>query len=109
MMDGVDIADDPWVLVPGDHALVMSKRGRTRFGFAILLAFFLDRGRFPRHESEVDPRGIATLSQQLNMIGPSSSALFAAAKNSVAVHGCKGAGVEGRDIRQPPGRMSVCT
>jgi hypothetical protein len=42
-------------------------------------------------------------------MGPSSSALFAAAKNSVAVHGCKGAGVESRDIRQPPGRMLVYT
>ena len=62
MMDGVDTADDPWILAPGDHALVMSKRGRTRLGFAILLAFFRDHGRFPRHESEVDPQGIATLS-----------------------------------------------
>src|ERR1700693_5009188 len=26
------------------------------------------------------------------------------AKNSVTVHGCKGVGVEGRDIRRPPGR-----
>ena len=49
MMDGVDTAEDPWILAPGDHALVMSKRGRTRLGFAILLAFFRDRGRFPRH------------------------------------------------------------
>ena len=70
MMDGVDTADDPWILAPGDHALVMSKRGRTRLGFAILLAFFRDRGRFPRHESEVDPQGIATLSQQLNVRAP---------------------------------------
>ena len=70
MMDGVDTDDDPWILAPGDHALVMSKRGRTRLGFAILLAFFRDRGRFPRHESEVDPQGIATLSQQLNVRAP---------------------------------------
>ena len=62
MMDGVDTDDDPWILAPGDNALVMSKRGRTRLGFAILLTFFRDRGRFPRHESEVDPQGIATLS-----------------------------------------------
>ena len=70
MMDGVDTDNDPWILAPGDHALVMSKRGRTRLGFAILLAFFRDRGRFPQHESEVDPQGIATLSQQLNVRAP---------------------------------------
>jgi TnpA family transposase len=76
MMDGVDTADDPWILAPGDHALVMSKRGRTRLGFAILLAFFRDRGRFPRHESEVDPQGIATLSQQLNVRAPVDGEAF---------------------------------
>jgi hypothetical protein len=68
--------DDPWILAPGDHALVMSKRGRTRLGFAILLAFFRDRGRFPRHESEVDPQGIATLSQQLNVRAPVDGEAF---------------------------------
>jgi TnpA family transposase len=76
MMDGVDTADDPWILAPGDHALVMSKRGRTRLGFAILLAFFRDRGRFPRHESEVDPQGIATLSQQFNVRAPVGGEAF---------------------------------
>ena len=76
MMDGVDTADDPWILAPGDHALVMSKRGRTRLGFAILLAFFRDRGRFPRHESEVDPQGIATLSQQVNVRAPVDGEAF---------------------------------
>ena len=76
MMDGVDTAEDPWILAPGDHALVMSKRGRTRLGFAILLAFFRDRGRFPRHESEVDPQGIATLSQQLNVRAPVDGEAF---------------------------------
>jgi hypothetical protein len=38
-------------------------------------------------------------------MGPWSSALFAAAKNYVAVHGCKGAGVEGRDLA---GRRGEC-
>jgi Tn3 transposase DDE domain len=31
------------------------------------LAFFRDRGRFPRAESEVEPQGIAALSRQLNV------------------------------------------
>jgi hypothetical protein len=70
MMDEVGSADDPWIVAPDDHALVMSKRSRTRLGFAILLAFFRDRGRFPRQVSEVDPHGIAALSRQLNLGSP---------------------------------------
>src|ERR1017187_7478095 len=76
MTDGVGTADHPWTLMPTDHALVMSKRGETRLGFAILLAFFRDRGRFPRQESEVDPQGIATLSRQLNVPAPMDGESF---------------------------------
>ena len=54
----------------------MSKRGETRLGFAILLSFFRDRGRFPRQESEVDPQGIATLSRQLNVPTPMDGEAF---------------------------------
>jgi hypothetical protein len=32
----------------------MNKHRANRLGFAILLAFFRDRGRFPRAESEVE-------------------------------------------------------
>jgi TnpA family transposase len=76
MMDEVGTADDPWMVAPDDHALVMSKRSRTRLGFAILLAFFRDRGRFPRHVSEVDPHGIAALSRQLNLRVPVDAEAF---------------------------------
>jgi TnpA family transposase len=76
MTDGVGSADDPWTLMPTDRALVMSKRVETRLGFAILLSFFRDRGRFPRRESEVDPQGIATLSRQLNVPTPVDGEAF---------------------------------
>jgi hypothetical protein len=76
MTDGVGTADDPWTLTPTDHALVISKRGETRLGFAILLSFFRDCGRFPRQESEVDPQGIATLSRQLNVPTPMDGKAF---------------------------------
>jgi hypothetical protein len=39
----------------------MNKHRANRLGFAILLAFFRDRGRFLRDESEVEPQGIAAL------------------------------------------------
>lgn len=82
MMDGVGPADDSWILAPGDHALVMSKHGGTRLGFAILLAFFRDRGRFPRHESEVDPQGIAALSRQINVQAPVDGEAFLAGRTA---------------------------
>jgi hypothetical protein len=76
MTDGGGAADDPWTLTPSDHALVMSKRGETRLGFAILLSFFSERGRFPRQESEVDLQGIAHLSRQLEVPTPVDGEAF---------------------------------
>ncbi len=70
MTAGVGAADDQWTLTPEEHALVMSKHGETRLGFAILLAFFRNSGRFPQHESEVDRDGIAALSRQLHVPVP---------------------------------------
>ena len=77
MTNGVGGTDDPWTLAPGDHALVMSKRRTNRLGFAILLTFFRERGRFPRDEAEkvmrhlskievlvLDDWGLATLTDQ---------------------------------------------
>jgi Domain of unknown function (DUF4158) len=54
MVEPVVGADDHWALMPDDHALVMNKHRANRLGCAILLAFFRDRGRFPRDESEVE-------------------------------------------------------
>jgi TnpA family transposase len=63
-------ADDPWLLAPGEHALVMSKHRANRLGFAILLTFFRERGRFPRHASEIEPQAIEALSRQLDVQTP---------------------------------------
>jgi hypothetical protein len=70
MADSVGSADDRWILAPGEHALVMTKNRANQLGFAILLTFFRERGRFPRHESEVEPQGIAALSRQLDVVTP---------------------------------------
>jgi hypothetical protein len=61
MVEPIVGADDQWTLTPDDQALVMNKHRANRLGFAILLTFFRDRGRFPRHESEVEQQGIAAL------------------------------------------------
>ena len=57
MVEPIVGADDQWTLTPDDQALVMNKHRANRLGFAILLTFFRDRGRFPRHESEVEQQG----------------------------------------------------
>lgn len=62
-----------WILTPEELALVMSKKRTNRLGFAILLAFFRERGRFPRDESEIEMQGIALLSQQLEVPIPIDS------------------------------------
>lgn len=45
----------------------MTKNRANRLGFAILLTFFRERGRFPCDETEVEPQGIASLSKQLGV------------------------------------------
>lgn len=76
MTNGVGGADDPWILAPGDHEFIMTRRNANRLGFAIMLAFFKDRGRFPRHASEVEPQGIAAVCRQLNVAFPVDSEAF---------------------------------
>ncbi len=39
----------------------MTKHRASRLGFAVLLTFFRERGRFPRDASEVEAQGIAAL------------------------------------------------
>ena len=41
-------AEDQWALAPTERELVMTKSRANRLGFAILLTFFRERGRFPR-------------------------------------------------------------
>ena len=53
MADGGGSTEDQWVLAPAERELVMTKNRANRLGFAILLTFFRDRGRFPRDETEV--------------------------------------------------------
>lgn len=68
----VGAPDESWTLTPEDHALAMSKHRRTRLGFAVLLAFFRNRGRFPRFESAVEQRVIDALGEQLDEPAPAA-------------------------------------
>lgn len=42
-----------WTLLKDEQALVSGKRGATRLGFAVLLKFYTQYGRFPRNRAEL--------------------------------------------------------
>ncbi|WP_226359297.1 DUF4158 domain-containing protein [Pseudonocardia sp. ICBG601] len=50
---GQDELIDRWTLVEAELAMVAGKRGATRLGFAVLLRFYTEHGRFPRSRSEI--------------------------------------------------------
>jgi TnpA family transposase len=65
-----------WRLTPSDHALVGAKSRANRLGFAVMLLFFRERGRFPRGPGEVDAGIIAELARGLDVPEPNPDALF---------------------------------
>lgn len=58
---------DRWTLVADELALVAGKRGATRLGFAVLLRFYTDRGRFPRGRSEIPDSAIEYVARQVGV------------------------------------------
>lgn len=54
-----------WTLLKDEQAPVSGKRGATRLGFAVLLKFYTQYGRFPRSRAELltpaDRRGLTPL------------------------------------------------
>lgn len=61
---GQDELIDRWTLVDDELALVAGKRGATRLGFALLLRFYTEQGRFPRGRSEIPDPAIEYVSRQ---------------------------------------------
>lgn len=57
----------PWLLTPADHALVMAKNSANRLGFALLLLFYRDHGRFPPSLTRIDAETVASVAQQLGV------------------------------------------
>jgi hypothetical protein len=59
-----------WTLTSADHALITVKSRANRLGFAVLLLFFRERGRFPRSRSEIDRRKVGVVAQQIDVPAP---------------------------------------
>ena len=78
-------AEEPWLLTPSERELAMTKHRANRLGFAILLTFFREHGRFPRDETEVEMQGIAALSQQLDVPAPTEGEAFLSGRTAERV------------------------
>jgi Domain of unknown function (DUF4158) len=52
----------------------MTKHHGNRLGFAVLLTFFRNQGRFPRTASEIEPLFVAEIAEQLAIAAPSGFA-----------------------------------
>jgi hypothetical protein len=52
-----------------DKALIAAKSHVNRLGFAVLLVFFRDRGRFPRIVSEINGDSVKELATRFNLEG----------------------------------------
>ncbi len=63
-----------WTLDVEDRVLLSNKTGATRLGFAVLLKFFQQEGRFPQHKNEVPGIVITFLATQ---VGVASEAYLA--------------------------------
>jgi len=86
-MAGSDAIGDPWALAPAERELVLTKKRANRLGFAILLTFFREWGRFPRDEAEVQAQGIAALSKQIDVPMPVDSEAFLTGRTAQRLRG----------------------
>jgi TnpA family transposase len=58
---------DAWTIVGDEPKLIGGKRGPTRLGFAILLRFYTERGRFPRGRAEIPDEAIEYVARQVGV------------------------------------------
>ena len=56
---------DRWTLVGDELNLVAGKRGATKLGFALLLRFYTERGRFPRGRGEIPDAAVDYVARQV--------------------------------------------
>ena len=56
-----------WTLLEDDRRLIANKTGATRLGFALLLKFFEQEGRFPSSPDEVPRRAVDYVGAQVKV------------------------------------------
>jgi hypothetical protein len=58
---------DRWTLVGEELGLVATKRGLAKLGFAVMLRFYTESGRFPRGRSEIPDSAIDYVARQVRV------------------------------------------
>jgi hypothetical protein len=74
VLDGAE-APERWIMAPPDRALVMTKHHANRLAFAVLLAFFRDRGRFPSAASDINRPIVEEIARHLVIEMPADFSL----------------------------------
>jgi hypothetical protein len=64
---GLDELVERWTVLEDDQKLIAGKRGPTRLGFALLLKFFSQYGRFPEGRSELPDEAVEWLARQVKV------------------------------------------
>jgi hypothetical protein len=64
---GLDELVERWTVMEDDQKLIAGKRGPTRLGFALLLKFFTQYGRFPEGRSELPGEAVQWVARQVKV------------------------------------------
>jgi hypothetical protein len=64
---GLDELVERWTVLADDQDLIAGKRGATRLGFALLLKFFTQYGRFPEGRSELPDEAVEWVARQVKV------------------------------------------
>lgn len=68
-----------------EQELIAGKRGSTRLGFALLLKFYVRRGRFPRGRSELPDEAVAFVGKQVG-VPPGELGFYEWAGSTIGYH-----------------------
>ncbi|WP_063014091.1 DUF4158 domain-containing protein [Nocardia kruczakiae] len=58
---------DRWTLIGKEPELVATKRGAAKIGFALMLRFYTEKGRFPRGRSEIHDDAVEYVARQIGV------------------------------------------
>lgn len=94
-----------WTLLDGDWELVGNKTGATRLGFGLMLKFFEQEGRFPRHVGELPKAAVDYVAGQVK-VEPALLAEYDWSGRSIERHRAQVREALGSGSR--PGRMRTC-
>lgn len=63
----VDELIEQWLILPQEQKLIATKAGTNQLGFALLLKFFQNEGRFPKSTKEITPIVINYVAKQVGL------------------------------------------